>query len=156
MSTFFDSNVLVCALDASEGAKHTIADALIAQHISDRSLVISTQVLQETFSVLTRKKRLPADQVLDTLDVFRREKVVPADVASVLRALALCSRHQLSVWDALIVQAALDARCSTLLTEDLQLGMRFGALEVVNPFELAAHEPATAYAAKAPAPRRKR
>lgn len=141
MSHFFASNVLVYALDATQGMRHAVADALLERHITARTLVISTQVLQETYAVLTRKKRLPADAVAEALEVFRRERVVPADADSVLRAFALAQRHQLSPWDALIVQAALDARCTTLLTEDLQPGMRFGELQVVNPFEQAAHEP---------------
>jgi predicted nucleic acid-binding protein len=45
-------------------------------------------------------------------------------------------------WDGGVVQAALDARCRILLTEDLAAGTRFGELEVVNPFEPSVHEPA--------------
>lgn len=148
MSHFFDSNVLVYALDATQGLRHAVADALLEAHLTRRSLVISTQVLQETYAVLTRKKRLPPQAVSEALAVFRRERVVPADADSVLRAFALAQRHQLSCWDALIVQAALDARCTTLLTEDLQAGMRFGELEVVNPFSQAVQEPAAAYTAR--------
>ena len=39
--------------------------------------------------------------------------------------------------------AAIDARCDVLLTEDLQDGRRFGELTIENPFQegLAAHEP---------------
>jgi hypothetical protein len=44
------------------------------------------------------------------------------------------------MWDALVVQAALDARCDVLLTEDLQHGRRFGDLEISNPFVSSAHE----------------
>lgn len=145
MSHFFDSNVLVYALDATQGMRHAVADALLEEHLTRRSLVISTQVLQETYAVLTRKKRLPPQAVSEALAVFRRERVVPADADSVLRAFALAQRHQLSCWDALIVQAALDARCTTLLTEDLQAGMRFGELEVVNPFSQTVQEPPGAY-----------
>ena len=51
----------------------------------------------------------------------------------VTRGLELHQAHSLSVWDGLIVQAALDARCDVLLSEDLQHGRRFGSLEVSNP-----------------------
>ena len=47
-----------------------------------------------------------------------------------------------------MAQAALDAQYATPYNEDLRLGMRFGTLEVVNPFAAssAVHEPAAAYA----------
>jgi predicted nucleic acid-binding protein len=66
--------------------------------------------------------------------------VVSADTASVPRAFELQQRHRVSVWDALIVKAAIDARCRVLYSEDLQSGMRLDApgapaVEVVNPFK---------------------
>jgi hypothetical protein len=47
-----------------------------------------------------------------------------------------------------VVQAALDAGCEVLFTEDLQAGQRFGDLEVVDPFADAAHEPRAPYKAR--------
>jgi predicted nucleic acid-binding protein len=43
-------------------------------------------------------------------------------------------RHRIAFWDALIVEAALSRGCTTLLSEDLQDGRRFGALVIENPF----------------------
>jgi len=62
----------------------------------------------------------------------------------------LHQHHSLAFWDALIVQAALDAGCDVLLTEDMQHGRRFGELEVRNPFIApGAHEPhAASYRAR--------
>ena len=57
------------------------------------------------------------------------------------RGIELLQAHSLSIWDSLMVQAALDARCDVLLSEDLQHGRRFGSLEVAKPFlAAAAHE----------------
>lgn len=39
-----------------------------------------------------------------------------------------------SIYDALIIAAALEAGCAALLSEDLQLGRRFGTLTIQNPF----------------------
>lgn len=56
---------------------------------------------------------------------------------------ALHQAHSLAVWDGFIVQAALEAECDLLLSEDFQHGRRFGGLEVFNPFlNASAHEPA--------------
>lgn len=151
MSVFIDSNVAVYALDPGEPAKRAIAEALVAQHLHDGRLVTSTQVLQETFNALTRKKRLAPTHALEFVRLLAQRRVVAANAEFVLGALEFSMRAQLSVWDALIVQAALGAGCTTLLTEDMQHGRRFDALEIVNPFAAAVHEPVPGYRARRPA-----
>jgi predicted nucleic acid-binding protein len=153
---FFDTNVVVYAAHRTPDLKHETAQRLLEHHLEEGSLVVSTQVLQETYSVLTRKKMLSGPASLAWVTHLANQEVVPAQASSVLRALALAQRHQLSVWDALMVQAALDSACDVLYTEDLQAGMRFGTLEIVNPFQLSAHEPTPAPPVKASAPPRRR
>lgn len=59
---------------------------------------------------------------------------------SVLRnAFAASQRWQISYWDAAIVEAAREAGCATLLSEDLQDGMDFAGVRVVNPFLTTPH-----------------
>ena len=43
--------------------------------------------------------------------------------------------HQISFWDALILQAAQSAGVAILYTEDLSDGQRYGTVRVVNPFK---------------------
>jgi len=46
----------------------------------------------------------------------------------------LVERYQLSVYDAFIVTAAIDAGCDVLMTEDMQSGQVIGdSLTLVNP-----------------------
>jgi predicted nucleic acid-binding protein len=45
-------------------------------------------------------------------------------------------RNQLSLWDALIVQAAARARCSDVMTEDLSHGQIIDGVAITNPFGL--------------------
>ena len=145
MSFFFDTNVLVCVFDRAESVKQAIAQDLITAHMAARNMVLSTQVLQELYVALTRKKQLGAADALEVVTTFAQERIVPASADLVLRGLALSQQHQqrqLSAWDALIVQAALQAGCTTLYSEDFQTGARFDDLVVVNPFVLQAHEPA--------------
>ncbi|HEY4019236.1 MAG TPA: hypothetical protein VGM75_11150 [Pseudonocardiaceae bacterium] len=47
----------------------------------------------------------------------------------------LTEEHSVSFWDALIIEAALRANASRLLSEDLQHGRKFGDLVVENPFQ---------------------
>jgi len=144
VSCFFDTNVLVYVFDRAEPRKQARAQELVTAHMTRRDMVISTQVLQELYVTLTRKKQLGVADALEVVTTFAQERVVPASADTVLRAVALSQQRQLSAWDALVLQAALDAGCDTLFSEDFQAGARFGELTVVNPFALAAHEPAVA------------
>ncbi len=140
MSCFFDTNVLVYVFDRAEPLKQSQAQALVAQHMTARDMVLSTQVLQELHVTLTRKKQLTAADALEVVTTFAQERVVPARADLVLRGLGLSERRQLSAWDALILQAALDAGCTTLYSEDFQIGAHFDELVVVNPFALQVYE----------------
>ena len=144
MSCFFDTNVLVYVFDRAEPSKQARAQDLVTEHMTRRDMVLSTQVLQELYVTLTRKKRLGAADALEVVTTFAQERVVPVSADTMLRGLALAEQRQLSAWDALVLQAALDAGCDTLFSEDFQAGARFGGLTVVNPFVAAAHEGAPA------------
>ncbi|MEX2229416.1 MAG: hypothetical protein WEB13_07230 [Dehalococcoidia bacterium] len=51
---------------------------------------------------------------------------------SILEALELEARYQLSFWDALVVQAAQVAGAEILYSEDLSDGQRYGTVRVKN------------------------
>lgn len=148
MRAFFDTNVVVYAYDRNAGPKRDRAKALIEAHVRSATLVVSTQVMVESYNTLQRAALLKREAALAIVETLAEEHVVMTDAALVLRAIRLAQRHQLSHWDGLIVQAALDAGCVALYSEDMQAGMRFGDLEIVNPFVDAAHEPRSAYAAR--------
>jgi predicted nucleic acid-binding protein len=146
MRCFFDTHILVYLHDPRDSRKQECARELLTQHLLAGSFVISTQVLQEFCATVLRQRLLPPEIALDTAQQLASEDVRPTTADTVLLGVALAQRHQLSIWDGLIVQAALDAGCTTLFTEDLQDGQRFGALQVVNPFLPSAHEvPPPAY-----------
>ena len=84
-------------------------------------------------------------QARDLVRVWGEHDTVPHTADLILRGISLHQEHSLSFWDALIIQAAIDARCDVLLSEDMQHGRRFGELEVLNPFIVAGtHEPRAA------------
>jgi predicted nucleic acid-binding protein len=133
---FVDTNVLVYCYDADEPAKRARALALIDSESSDVDLVLSTQVLQEFYVTVIRKLARPLSEA-DAEQAVRqlaRLPVVQLDTPMLLRAIEISRQHQLSLWDALILQAAATAGCSVVLTEDLQHGFRLGGLTVENPF----------------------
>ncbi len=148
MRGFFDTNVIVYAHDRNAGVKRDRARALIEAHVRSGNFVLSTQVLIESYTALQKAALLKREAALVVVEALAEEQVVTADADLVLRAIRLSHRHQLSHWDGLVVQAALDAGCDALFSEDMQAGMRFGDLEIVNPFADAAHEARPAYAAR--------
>lgn len=143
---FADTNILVYASDSSEGQKCELAVELLREATHGRSLVLSTQVLQEFYSTVLRKQLLSGPEALEILrDWSDQAVVVPTTTELVLQAIGLQQRMRLSIWDALIVQAALQAGCRTLFTEDLHNGLKIGDLEIVNPFERSVHEERAEY-----------
>ncbi len=136
MSTFFDTNILVYAVDAGDRARQNIAIDRLARAIKDDSVVISTQVLQEFYNVTTRKLRPPLSAAEATSQITQlcAFEVIGATADSVLAAADLARQHQLSWWDALILEAALRANADVLVSQDGQHGQRFGRLLIENPF----------------------
>lgn len=149
MKAFFDTNILVYSMDRSEPRKRDMAQAVMHRHMADGSLVISTQVMLEFFNVMTRKHKASPQKMLAALEVLALNQVVSTGADFALRAARLCAAEQTATFDAAILQAALDSGCEVLYSEDFQAGRRYGALEVVNPFQLGAHESAPAPAAPA-------
>lgn len=133
MSSFLDTNVVVYAFDAADPGKQARALAILES--GDR-LVVSTQVLLETWWVLTRRLAEPLDedrasQVVGTLAEL---PVVHTDPELVLRAIATSRRYRLAVWDALILEAARSGGCRRILSEDLQDGFTLDTVTVSDPF----------------------
>jgi predicted nucleic acid-binding protein len=138
---FFDTNVLVYSRDPDDAGKRALARTLIEEAIEDESFVVSTQVLVEFYATSVRRRLLGPAQALDLVRFWGGHDTVAHTPDLVTRGIELHQAHSLAIWDGLIVQAALDARCDVLLSEDLQHGRRFGSLEVTNPFlPVAAHE----------------
>ena len=131
---FLDTNVLVYAFDRDAGEKAGRARETV--RATGTHAVISTQVLLEFYVTVTRKlvPPIPEAEAASSVDDLCRLEVVETDAALVATAIARARHDKMSVWDALIVEAALAAGCDRLLTEDLQAGRRFGEMTVENPF----------------------
>jgi predicted nucleic acid-binding protein len=132
---FVDTNILVYAHDRSTGIKHERARILIETLWNSGKGVLSTQVLQELCINLRRKAAnpLPVEEVRRLVREYSTWEVVTNTPGSVLGALEIETRYKTSFWDALILQAAEEAGASILFSEDLAIGQRYGAVEVVNP-----------------------
>ena len=127
---FFDTNV-VLYLMSPDAAKADRAEALLAL-----GGVISVQVLSEFVAVATRKLRLSWAEIQEILAQLRAVcSVEPITIETHERALQIAQRYGLSIYDALIVSAALIAGCKTLHSEDMQHGQVIERqLTIRNPF----------------------
>lgn len=134
MTLFFDTNVLVYCTDSAAPFKQQRARQLVTQASLDGNAWISTQVLIELFNVLTRKQKIPATLARNLALSYCAWSVVDSDVTLVGAAMETSTRQHLSIWDAMVIEAARRSGASTLYTEDLTHGQRFGAMTVVNPF----------------------
>ena len=131
---FVDTNILICADDRAAPAKRERAQNLIREVIREQTGRLSLQVLQEFFAAATRKLGLAADVARRRVELYARLDVVRLEPADVLAAIDLHRLYRVSIWDALILRAAVIAGCRKLYSEDLQNGFRIEKLEVVNPF----------------------
>lgn len=127
---FFDTNV-VLYLFSTDAIKADRAEALLAE-----GGVVSVQVLNELASVARRKLAMTWSDVGDILTQVRAVcRVEALTVETHTRGIALAERHNLSVYDAMILASALNAGCSVVYTEDLQNGQEIeGELTIRNPF----------------------
>jgi predicted nucleic acid-binding protein len=127
---FFDTNIILYLLD--DGPKADIAEDIMA-----RRGVISVQVLNEALVNCRRKAAMSWEEAGLFLDGIRRLCTVcdlTTDTHDIGRALG--ERYGFSVYDAMIVAAALGAGCTTLYTEDMHDGLLVeGQLRIVNPFK---------------------
>lgn len=137
MRVFVDTNLWVYRLDVRQPEKNRFIAGWLRQQAMDHDIVISTQVMIELRSVLTRKLKpsfsmRAARQALTALAAF---EVVGTHANTVLDAHELAATEQLSWFDALIAEAAIRSQCDTLYSEDFSHGQRLGgALLVQNPF----------------------
>ncbi len=133
-SAFLDSNILIYTDDSRSPAKQATATLLIQAHISQRTGVVSIQALQEYFSVVTGKFGISPDAAREKVQILGALTVFQPATKDVLAAIDLHRLHHISFWDALIVRAASQSGCRTLLSEDMQHGRRIDGVEIVNPF----------------------
>jgi predicted nucleic acid-binding protein len=128
---FIDTNILVYASDKSDPEKQRIAQNLIC---NIHNGVISTQVMQEFYSVATRKLDIEPLKARQIVKTFERFEIIPTLPSLVLNAIDLHILEQLQFWDALIIAAASNANCTELLSEDLSTGQFINGVLVTNPF----------------------
>lgn len=126
---FLDTNVLLYLLSA-DPARADRAEEIVAQ-----GGVVSVQVLNEFAAVATRKLGMRIPEAAEALRAVRALcKVVPLQEETHDLGMRIAERHGLSLYDAMIAAAARLAGCRTILSEDMQDGLRLEGMRIRNPF----------------------
>jgi predicted nucleic acid-binding protein len=130
-SAFLDTNVLIYSV-AENDPRSDAAEALLAG-----GGVISAHVLNEFVAVARRKLGMSWADVTEALDAIRIlcPSPVPITIETHGAALRIAQQYGYHIYDALVAAAALEAKCDTLYTEDMQDGQVIDdRLTIKNPF----------------------
>jgi len=127
---FFDTNVLIYANTREDYRTETARRLLL-----DGGLV-GVQVLNEFASVARAKLGMTWAEVQEVIENILILCPNPRSlgIETHMRALGISRKYGFSIWDGLIVAAAVEAGCSKLLTEDLQHGQVVDGVRIENPF----------------------
>jgi len=127
---FIDTNVLLYLLSAdNEKAER-------AEMIVRGGGLISVQVLNEMANAARRKLSMSWGEINEVLALIRSVcSVAPVTIEAHDRGMVVAERYGMSVYDAMIVAAALLGGCKTLYSEDMQDGLLIDhRLRICNPF----------------------
>ncbi len=127
---FVDTNVLVYALTADP--RSAAAERLLAKGCGT-----SVQALNEFANIARRKLGMSWREVEDAIAAIRVlcRAILPVDIETHADGLIIARRDGLSIYDALMVAAALRGGCNVLWSEDMQNGRVIdGRLRIINPF----------------------
>jgi len=134
-----DTNVLVYSVDAFEPARQLQAIRLLDElSRKEEPLIVLWQVAVEFVACLRRWEnagRITRDDTLAYKTQFLDVQPIVMPSPAILQvSLDLSGRYSLSHWDSLLIAACLEAGVDTLYSEDLNVGMTYDAVTVVNPF----------------------
>jgi predicted nucleic acid-binding protein len=134
MKVALDTNVLAYA-EGINDAERKLATLRLIESLPQDEVVIPVQVLGELYNVLVRKAGRSGESVrvavLNWSDAFSTPET---SVWALIAATGLAADHRLSIWDAVILAVASEARCRLLLSEDMQDGFTWNGITVVNPY----------------------
>ena len=131
---FIDTNILVYACTDGDAAKHEKAREFLSKCFKS-DVFISTQVLCELYNAL-KKSGADNKTAAYALDSFSSTMcVLPVTHETVRSCMALIGKYGYSIWDSLIISAALSAGCGVLCSEDVSNKQIInGQLRIHNPF----------------------
>ena len=132
---FVDTNIIIYAHLTNERKKHEIASALLKDKMVDSSIWISTQILSEFYSAMS-KNMIAHNKIMEFMTpLIRNMNIIAVSLETVENALFIKDKYQFSYWDSLMLSAAIESNSDKVYSEDLQHGQIVESrLTIVNPF----------------------
>ncbi len=135
-----DTNIFVYAADDDEPVKQAKSKELLKRLFDNRpETTMLWQVAGEYLNCLRRwqsRNQMSAEDVdTNVRDALASFPLALPTANIISRSLSLSSRYSLSHWDSMLLAACIDAGVDTLYSEDLDAGMTYDTVTVVNPFD---------------------
>ena len=130
---FIDTNILVYAYDARDARKHELAKQILNDVWKEQlDATISIQVLQEFFSVMSRRSG-DSRYYREVVESLLYWTVIENTCGLMRLAMEIHRQYGTSFYDANIIAAAQISGAKELWTEDLNTGQDYGGVVAVNP-----------------------
>ena len=132
---FFDTNILVYAVDSRDSRKQQIAAELLSHAMEcNNDGAISVQVMSEFANILQGKFGLAAERTEEYLSMFYPLLKTEVTADMVRNALFIKKEYGIQHYDALIVAAAEKLGCHEIVSEDFNAGQIYRGMVAINPF----------------------
>lgn len=128
---FVDTNVLIYLFSKTEPNKRMVIAELLHQ---TGQIVWSTQVIQKFYQVMTAKHGKEPQKVKSIIQQFGHFELIVINLETINQAIDIQFINNLSFWDSLIISAAYQANCTSLITEDLTHLQNISGVRIFNPF----------------------
>ncbi len=126
-----DTNILIYLIDNTDTDKHQIAKLLVVENPT-----VSVQVISEFLNVTKRLIKAPKLTIINKCTEWLAFTTIQTvDLVTLKKASSLIKKYNFQIFDAIIVAAALEAKCHILYTEDMQHNLLVNKqLRILNPF----------------------
>ena len=131
---FLDTNILAYIFDSRDIAKKTKAKELFSKLVIENNCMISTQVLQELFNVMTKELKYSKEDAQKIITSLLNLNVHQVSTTDIQMAMKISSESQFTIYDSLIIAAAKAESCKIVYSEDLNAGQVVEGVKIVNPF----------------------
>lgn len=129
-----DTNILVYAVDVREGCKREFATRIIEAAIG-LDCPLALQAVGEFYAAATGKLKLGAkDAAARAAQLIAGFDTFGYSVYAVRAALEEAPKGRFSYWDGVLLASAAEVGCTTIFSEDMADGARFGSIAIANPF----------------------
>jgi predicted nucleic acid-binding protein len=129
-----DTNILVYAIDAREGAKRGLAQDIVAA-AARLNCPLALQAIGEFHVASATKLKLGAkDAAVRARQLMAGFETFGHSASAFRAAFDEVPKGRFSFWDSVLLASAAEAGCTVILSEDMADGSRFGSIAVLNPF----------------------